>query len=57
LVRKVICDIGYDNAEYGYDGKTCGILDSIQTQSPDIAMGVDTGGAGRSRADVRLRVQ
>jgi S-adenosylmethionine synthetase len=46
LVRKVICDIGYDNAEYGYDGKTCGILDSIQTQSPDIAMGVDTGGAG-----------
>jgi S-adenosylmethionine synthetase len=46
LVRKVICEIGYDNAEYGYDGKTCGILDSIQTQSPDIAMGVDTGGAG-----------
>ena len=46
LVRKVICDIGYDNAEYGFDGKTCGILDAIQTQSPDIAMGVDTGGAG-----------
>ncbi len=46
LVRKVICEIGYDNAEYGYDGKTCGIIDSIQTQSPDIAMGVDTGGAG-----------
>jgi S-adenosylmethionine synthetase len=46
LVRKVICDIGYDNAEYGFDGKTCGIIDSIQTQSPDIAMGVDTGGAG-----------
>ena len=46
LVRKVICDIGYDNAEYGYDGNTCGIIDSIQTQSPDIAMGVDTGGAG-----------
>ncbi|MCC6587402.1 MAG: methionine adenosyltransferase [Bryobacterales bacterium] len=46
LVRKVVCDIGYDNAEYGYDGKTCGILDAIQTQSPDIAMGVDTGGAG-----------
>ena len=46
LVRKVICDIGYDNAEYGYDGNTCGILDAIQTQSPDIAMGVDTGGAG-----------
>ena len=46
LVRKVICEIGYDNAEYGFDGKTCGIIDSIQTQSPDIAMGVDTGGAG-----------
>jgi len=46
LVRKVVCDIGYDNAEYGYDGNTCGILDAIQTQSPDIAMGVDTGGAG-----------
>ena len=46
LIRKVICDIGYDNAEYGFDGKTCGILDTIQTQSPDIAMGVDTGGAG-----------
>ncbi len=46
LVRKVICDIGYDNAEYGFDGKTCGIMDCIQTQSPDIAMGVDTGGAG-----------
>ncbi|MBL8290488.1 MAG: methionine adenosyltransferase [Bryobacterales bacterium] len=46
LVRKIVCDIGYDNAEYGYDGNTCGILDAIQTQSPDIAMGVDTGGAG-----------
>ena len=46
LVRNVICDIGYDNAEFGFDGKTCGIIDCIQTQSPDIAMGVDTGGAG-----------
>jgi S-adenosylmethionine synthetase len=46
LVRKVICDIGYDDASYGFDGNTCGILDAIQTQSPDIAMGVDTGGAG-----------
>jgi S-adenosylmethionine synthetase len=46
LVRRVICDIGYDNAAYGYDGNTCGILNAIQTQSPDIAMGVDTGGAG-----------
>ncbi|MFN7926018.1 MAG: methionine adenosyltransferase [Bryobacteraceae bacterium] len=46
LVRQVVCEIGYDNAEYGYDGNTCGIIDSVQTQSPDIAMGVDTGGAG-----------
>jgi S-adenosylmethionine synthetase len=46
LVRRVICDIGYDNATYGFDGNTCGILNAIQTQSPDISMGVDTGGAG-----------
>ena len=46
LARSVINDIGYNNAEYGYDGHTCGILDAVQTQSPDIAMGVDTGGAG-----------
>ncbi len=46
LVRDVICDIGYDDASYGFDGRTCGIVDAIQTQSPDIAMGVDTGGAG-----------
>jgi S-adenosylmethionine synthetase len=42
----VIEDIGYNNAEYGFDCKTCGILNTIQSQSPDIAMGVDTGGAG-----------
>ena len=46
LARKVIEDIGYNNAEYGFDCKTCGILNTIQSQSPDIAMGVDTGGAG-----------
>ncbi|MCO5350770.1 MAG: methionine adenosyltransferase [Bryobacteraceae bacterium] len=46
LVRAVIDDIGYNNAEYGFDNKTCGILNAIQSQSPDIAMGVDTGGAG-----------
>ena len=46
LARQVICEIGYDDATYGYDGNTCGILNALQTQSPDIAMGVDTGGAG-----------
>ena len=46
LARRVICEIGYDDAAYGYDGNTCGILNAIQTQSPDISMGVDTGGAG-----------
>jgi S-adenosylmethionine synthetase len=46
LVRSVIHDIGYSDAAFGFDSKTCGIMNSIQAQSPDIAMGVDTGGAG-----------
>src|SRR5450432_597275 len=46
LVRSVIHDIGYCDAAFGFDAKTCGIINSIQSQSPDIAMGVDTGGAG-----------
>jgi len=46
LVRGVINDIGYSDANFGFDSKTCGIINSIQSQSPDIAMGVDTGGAG-----------
>ncbi len=46
LAREVIADIGFTDAKMGYDAKTCGILNLIQTQSPDIAMGVDTGGAG-----------
>jgi S-adenosylmethionine synthetase len=46
LTRQVIADIGYTDAEMGFDAKTCGILNAIQRQSPDIAMGVDTGGAG-----------
>lgn len=46
LARQVVADIGYTDAAYGFDAKTCGILNTIQSQSPDIAMGVDTGGAG-----------
>jgi len=46
LVREVIAGIGFTDAAMGYDAKTCGILNAIQTQSPHIAMGVDTGGAG-----------
>ena len=46
LARQVIADIGFTHSDMGYDAKTCGVLNAIQTQSPDIAMGVDTGGAG-----------
>ncbi len=46
LVRSVIKDIGYDDATYGFDCKTCAVITTIDRQSPDIAMGVDTGGAG-----------
>src|ERR1700761_5818210 len=46
IARKTIADIGYTDAAFGFDAKTCGVLNVVQTQSPDIAMGVDTGGAG-----------
>ncbi len=46
LARKVTEDIGFTDSAMGFDAKTCGILNAIQSQSPDIAMGVDTGGAG-----------
>jgi S-adenosylmethionine synthetase len=46
LARETIREIGYTRAKYGFDCDTCGVLSSIDRQSPDIAMGVDTGGAG-----------
>src|SRR5271163_2230144 len=46
LVRETIRKVGYDDATYGYDGYTCAVMCSVKRQSPDIAMGVDTGGAG-----------
>lgn len=41
IARKVVLDIGYDRAKYGFDGHTCAVVTSIDEQSPDIAMGVD----------------
>jgi S-adenosylmethionine synthetase len=46
IVRKTVESIGYTNADFGFDFKTCAVMSSVDTQSPDIAMGVDTGGAG-----------
>ena len=46
LAREVIRDVGYTRAKFGFDAETCAVLSSIHKQSPDISMGVDTGGAG-----------
>jgi S-adenosylmethionine synthetase len=46
IVRDTIKDVGYTRAKYGFDYETCAVLSSIHEQSPDIAMGVDPGGAG-----------
>jgi S-adenosylmethionine synthetase len=46
LVRNTIRDVGYNDAAFGYDGCTCAVMCTVKRQSPDIAMGVDTGGAG-----------
>ena len=46
LVRETIRGVGYDRAKYGYDSGTCAVMCTVKRQSPDIAMGVDTGGAG-----------
>jgi S-adenosylmethionine synthetase len=46
LIRKTVEQVGYDNALYGFDSTTCAVMCTIKRQSPDIAMGVDIGGAG-----------
>jgi S-adenosylmethionine synthetase len=46
VARQVVRDVGYTRAKYGFDADTCGVMSTIKKQSPDIAMGVDTGGAG-----------
>src|SRR5687768_1172789 len=46
IVRETIKDVGYTRAKFGFDNETCAVLSSIHEQSPDIAMGVDPGGAG-----------
>lgn len=46
LVRKTVARIGYNDATHGFDSNTCAVISTINTQSPDIAQGVDTGGAG-----------
>ncbi len=49
VVRSIIKEIGYTKPEYGFDYGSCGVITAIQEQSPDIALGVDTGGAGDQR--------
>ncbi len=46
LARETVTEIGYNRAKYGFDAETCSVICTIDRQSPDIAMGVDTGGAG-----------
>ena len=46
LVRETIKEVGYTRAKFGFDHETCGVICSLDKQSSDIAMGVDTGGAG-----------
>src|SRR5947209_17323396 len=46
VVRGTINEIGYNRGKFGFDAETCAVLSSVHSQSPDIAMGVDTGGVG-----------
>jgi S-adenosylmethionine synthetase len=48
IIRQTVREVGYTRAKYGFDSETCGVMVSIDEQSPDIAQGVDVGGAGDS---------
>jgi len=48
IVRKTVCDIGYNRAKFGFDGTTCAVINSIHEQSPDIALGVDKSAEAKS---------
>ena len=48
IIRATVREVGYTRAKYGFDAETCGVITSIDEQSPDIAQGVDVGGAGDS---------
>src|SRR5271154_4516174 len=55
IVRDVVCDIGYDNDQYGFNGRMCGVMVALDEQSPDIAQGVDSAleiRAGKAGEDV-----
>ena len=51
IVRKVVTDIGYDRAKYGFDGTTCSVLTALHEQSPDIAQGVNAALEGRDKGE------
>ena len=48
IIRQTVREVGYTRAKYGFDAETCGVITTIDEQSPDIAQGVDVGGAGDS---------
>lgn len=54
IVRKTVCEIGYDRAKYGFDGNTCAVLTALHGQSPDIAQGVDAALEGRSAGEKEI---
>ena len=55
IIRQTVREVGYTRAKYGFDSETCGVMVSIDEQSPDIAQGVDVGGAGDSGGRMGVR--